>query len=239
MVDYIDTIIPGISVRVTTSPPTSATYEGLLYTADPITNLIVLSIAPSSPAATPTSASSPNPPTTTSSPTNTFKILPIGSLTSFTILSLPTPNNASTDDTRPNLPPPTALDMSSLNQRLILTITRLKTQDAKRGRGVTREAQDIFDGISRTYQARWMGTAMVVNDNVVIEPPYHIEDCRLLSAKERGLGEDNSGGDGGGSAEQSLLRIRMVLGMEREKLALRRGLGLGKNRGMGVQRKGG
>jgi protein LSM12 len=101
--------------------------------------------------------------------------------------------------------------MPSLNARTSTTIAALRTADAKRGRGVTREAQDIFDGISRTYPARWQGTAMVVNENVVIEQPYHVEDCRLL----------------GGSAEQGLLRIKKVLAMEREKLALRRGLGTG------------
>ncbi len=56
---------------------------------------------------------------------------------------------------------------------------------------------------------------MVVNENVIIEQPYHVEDCRLV----------------GGSAEQGLLRIRKVLGMEREKLALRRGLGVGTGSG--------
>lgn len=55
----------------------------------------------------------------------------------------------------------------------------------------------------------------MVNGNVVIEQPYHVEDCRLV----------------GGSAEQGLLRIRKVLGMEREKLALRRGLGVGTGSG--------
>ncbi len=60
---------------------------------------------------------------------------------------------------------------------------------------------------------------MLVNENVIIEHPYHVEDCRLVD----------------GSAEQGLLRIRKVLGMEREKLALRRGLGVGTG-GVGAAR---
>jgi hypothetical protein len=82
---------------------------------------------------------------------------------------------------------------------------------------------------------------MLVNENVVIEPPYHVEDCRLVSSASKGpsggerdeataAGAAGAGGvpngkSAGGSAEQGLLRIKKVLGMEREKLALRRGLG--------------
>ncbi len=73
---------------------------------------------------------------------------------------------------------------------------------------------------------------MVVNENVVIEQPYLVEDCRLLSPK--GSGEEGNGGKAG-SAEQGLSRIKKVLGMEREKLALRRGLGTG-GLGMGMVR---
>ncbi len=59
---------------------------------------------------------------------------------------------------------------------------------------------------------------MLVNENVIIEHPYHVDDCKLV----------------GGSAEQGLLRIRKVLGMERDKLALRRGLGVGTGSGGGI-----
>ncbi|KAF7511222.1 hypothetical protein GJ744_005119 [Endocarpon pusillum] len=223
--------VMGARVRVTTSAPTSSTYEGLLYTADPITNLIVLSIPPSSSSAPTAAASNSNPTSNSTSsstpPTNTFKILPIRTLTSCIVLSTPSnpipPHNNNNTISKPNpsLPQPTYLDIPSLTTRTNSTVAALKAQDAKRGRGVTREAQDIFDGISRTYPARWQGTAMVVNENVIIEQPYHVEDCRPV----------------GGSAEQGLLRIQKVLGMEREKLALRRGLGSGGiGLGLGVGR---
>lgn len=96
---------------------------------------------------------------------------------------------------------------------------------------------------------------MVVNENVVIDQPYSVEDCRLLKDASGGAAAAAAaaavaGKAGlGGSGEQALLRIRKVLAMEREKLALRRGLGtgglgLGKIRGGGAasglaQRKGG
>lgn len=75
---------------------------------------------------------------------------------------------------------------------------------------------------------------MLVNENVLIESPYLVEDCRLL---EKGDGK----GAAPGSVEQgSLLRIKKVLAMEREKLALRRGLGTGGLGGaMGKSRGGG
>lgn len=253
-----------LRVRVTTAPPISATYEGLLYTADPITNLIVLSIPPPPSLSVDLAANS----------ANTFKLLPLPQLASFTVLSLPPHlHTAQAKSSNPNLPEPVPLDMATLESRIATTVAHLKAQDAKRGRGVTKEAQDIFDGIARTYPARWMGTAMVVNDMVLIESPYEVDDCRLLTAKRQENGTGNSSGSGSRSgsrngaaegarsevtgglgADPGLSRIKKVLAMEREKLRLRtslatgglsgvparRGLGLSAGAGAGLgERKGG
>ena len=83
---------------------------------------------------------------------------------------------------------------------------------------------------------------MVVNENIVIESPYGVDDCKILhpSNKDGRDGRDGKGvaraGSGAGTgttaqsreaqiANESLARIKRTLGMEREKLALRRGLG--------------
>jgi hypothetical protein len=60
----------------------------------------------------------------------------------------------------------------------------LQEAEARRGKGVTREAQDIFDAFSRTMPARWDGTSIVVADAVVIAKPYRVDDCRALIAND-------------------------------------------------------
>lgn len=53
-------------------------------------------------------------------------------------------------------------------------------REARRGKGVTREAQDIFDAFSRTMPARWDGQNIIVADAVTIAPPYRVDECRPL-----------------------------------------------------------
>ena len=54
----------------------------------------------------------------------------------------------------------------------------MKELAARKNKSVSKEAQDIFDGLARTLPTRWDGTNMVVNDGVVISAPYRAEDCR-------------------------------------------------------------
>jgi protein LSM12 len=61
-------------------------------------------------------------------------------------------------------------------------VAKLQEQEARRGKGVTREAQELFDAFSRTTPARWDGTSIVVADAVVIAKPYRVDDCRSLAA---------------------------------------------------------
>lgn len=52
---------------------------------------------------------------------------------------------------------------------------------------MSREAQDIFDGLYRTLPTRWDGNNIVVNDAVVIKAPYRAEDCLLGAGKQAGM----------------------------------------------------
>ena len=157
-------------IRVQTLSPSSRTIEGTLFAVSPALNLLTLT-------------SSPTPTTTTSS----YHILPISALQTFNLLALPSPSAPS-----PSLPP---LNAPALQARLDGAINRLKEEESRKGKGVSREAQEIFDRISRTLPTRWEGKDIVVSDAVVIEAPYRPEDCRLQS----------------GAAKSSLDRVKKVV----------------------------
>ncbi|MCJ1295190.1 hypothetical protein MMC34_006752 [Xylographa carneopallida] len=172
----------GAKIRLQTVPPTSRTIEGTLFTVSPALNLLTLTASP-----------------TPATEASTYHILPISALQSFSLVSLPAPTAS-----LPLLPP---LDHSALQSRLESTIARLRAEEARKGKGVSREAQEIFDRISRTLPTRWEGKDIVVSDAVVIEAPYRPEDCKA----------------GSGAAKESLTRVKKVLEIERKKLSEKAG----------------
>ncbi len=207
------------SIRITTTLPNNNTFEGTLFTACPITNLIAINTAPpptpptTSPTTTTTSAPPPHP--------GTYHILPIPKIATFTLLALPpstarpsgtgtatatnsptSPTTTTTDFTAAH-PPIAPLDPRALATRTTNAVARLKALDAKGGRGVGREAQDLFDALGRTLPTRWSEQSIVVLDAVVIKPPYRVEDCVL----GRGQGQ---GGQGQGQ-QGALGRVRKVV----------------------------
>jgi len=110
--------------------------------------------------------------------------------------------------------------MPALRAREAAAIRKLQVQESRRGpKGTSKEDQDLFDALARTYPIRWEGSNMVVSDSVVIKPPYSVESCGTLSAEAAGgLGiETTSKGKGGMGVE----RIRKVLKFEKEKLELK------------------
>eukprot|EP00744_Colponema_vietnamica_P005916 GILI01008618.1.p1 GENE.GILI01008618.1~~GILI01008618.1.p1 ORF type:complete len:185 (+),score=12.09 GILI01008618.1:55-609(+) len=81
-----------------------------------------------------------------------------------------------------------------------LAATRLLV--SRLGVGVTAEAQEVFDALSRTLPCSWNGPAILVMGNVKIDPPY--------------LPESVSGSD-----RAAVERLKRVLELERAKLAKR------------------
>ena len=149
-------------VRLTTTAPTSSTYESYIYAcaASPL-NLLTLT------------------PTWPPAPAPSLTLLPLSTIQSFTLISLPKPNST--------VPPILPEDPSYLAHTTRTTIDSLLKAQARIGKGVSQEAQEIFDGINRTLPSRWDGKTILVIDTVAIHPPYRSEDCRGLKGKDPGV----------------------------------------------------
>jgi len=207
----------GARVRITTAAPSASTLEGTLFTACPITNLVAINTAPSPPTGDAKQAQAGD-----------YHVIPVSRIQSFQLLALPSSNPSDSPSFIDALPPIQALDTRALKAREAKAIGEAMDREARRGKGVTREAQDLFDAFSRTMPAHWNGPNIVVADAVSIAPPYRVEDCRALVAGN----------------EAALSRVRKVLEMERKKIELRNASAtIGSTstfaRNAGDQRKGG
>ncbi|KAF7170026.1 hypothetical protein CNMCM5623_002604 [Aspergillus felis] len=179
----------GARIRISTAPPTSSTIEGTLFTACPITNLVAINTADGK-----------------QTQAGDYRIIPVSRIQSFQLLSLaPSVNPAEGPSFSDAVPPVHALDIRALRAREASAVGKLQESEARRGKGVTREAQEIFDAFSRTMPARWDGPNIIVADAVIIAPPYHVDDCRSIVASDTA----------------ALTRVRKVLEMERKKIELR------------------
>lgn len=80
-------------------------------------------------------------------------------------------------DHEPKLEP---VDPAVLEQRYKDAVARMQKRVAQIGRGVSGEAQHIFDNLSKTLDCQWVNkTTIRVNQlGVKIAPPYRPENCR-------------------------------------------------------------
>lgn len=114
-----------------------------------------------------------------------YHIIPVSKIASFQLLSL-APSNNSTNFTTAS-PPLHPIDLRALHNRAQNAVARLKAADSRRGRGVGKEGQEIFDALSRTLPTRWAEQSIVVLDVVLIKPPYRVEDCAASQAQGAAL----------------------------------------------------
>lgn len=96
------------------------------------------------------------------------------------------------------------LDLSSLQAREESAIRQAEADAERRGVGVTGEAQNIFDALSKTLPVRWDKTVIVVMNEVRVSSPY--------------LPESVSGGTPAAND-----RVKKVLEFERKRLHVRGG----------------
>ena len=169
-----------------------------------------------------TAPAPPNPSSTVSNQAGNYHIIPVKNISSFQVQSL---DSSSAEQSFSNVAPPVAsLDIKRLREREEAKIRQLREQQRKKGKGVTREAQAVYDALDRMYvvppkqyadehstnqvryrfPTRWHEQEIVVNDAVIISPPYTVDDCKAPKGKE-----------------SSLVMIRKVLDGERRKIAQR------------------
>ncbi|TKA77128.1 hypothetical protein B0A55_04114 [Friedmanniomyces simplex] len=182
----VDTVETGI--KVTTTAPDSKTYEGSLYTADPITNLLVLNMRATAAKTAVEIASQPG----------DYRVMPISRIQTFQILSLAS-GDADLTTARPKV---AEMDIKRQEKRCEDRVAALKEQERNRGKGVTKEGQAIFDALKRiNMPIHWHNREMIVFDSIIVAPPYRAEDCKCANEKQ-----------------EVLIRVKKALEGERKKL---------------------
>ncbi|KAI9478530.1 MAG: anticodon-binding domain-containing protein [Benjaminiella poitrasii] len=159
--------------------------EGLIYTYDRITNCIVIDCSQQN-----------NKQSTVSSRKNcSFRIIKISHIKE--IISLATATNGVKDYL-----PINQIYIDRLKQRESEVMKGFRSEVSKIGIGVSKEGQDIFNALSKTLPCRWSKDTIVVMDEILITPPYGVDDCKANA-----------------NSASLLARIKKVLEGERKRLA--------------------
>ena len=114
--------------------------EGTLFTACNLTNAIAINTAPAP----------PNPSAPLASQSGDFHIIPFAHILSFEVIGLGERVAESAPGFDGALPSISKVDLAALQAREEQTIRDMKKKDAQKGKGVSKEAQELFDAISRT-----------------------------------------------------------------------------------------
>jgi len=213
-------ITPGATVRVVTN--LNETFEGVVFTYDEASNLLVLEVTvpptaspppppPSSSSSSASSATSTTTPSTSASSNSSTSNSATGSASTtvtagtssgtgkeFVMTSL---NNAhvmvvATSQSKERSLPD--VNMDAVREKEWKAVQERRHEKAKIGRGVTEYAQSLFDTICRTLNCEWDGTTIVVMNSIRIQPPYSPQSCT-------------------GGPASSLARIRKILERERAR----------------------
>ncbi|KAF2848233.1 hypothetical protein T440DRAFT_174076 [Plenodomus tracheiphilus IPT5] len=165
-------LFKAIGARITCAPHNN-TLEGTLFTACDLTHSLAINTAPAP----------PNPSAPLSSQPGDYHIIPFAHLISFDILSLAERTPESQHGFAGAQPTISKVDLAAGRAREEQTIREMKKKDAQKGKGVSKEAQDLFDAISRTLPTRWADTQIIVSDSVLIQAPYTLENIKAPADK--------------------------------------------------------
>lgn len=95
------------------------------------------------------------------------------------------------------------IDLDRIRQREERTLRQAELDMSKFGVGVTKEAQAVFDALSKTMPCRWEDKTVVVLEEVYIDEPYGVDNCRA-----------------DGIHKYTLERVKKMVGAARVKLGL-------------------
>lgn len=168
----------GARIKITCAPYNNV-LEGTLFTICNVTNAIAINTAPAP----------PNPAASLSSQPGDYHIIPFAHIISFELIGA----GERVADAGPGfdgaLPSIAKVDIDAIRAREEQTIREMKKKDAQKGKGVSKEAQEIFDAISRTLPTRWADAQIVVNDAVLVQPPYTVESIKAPAGKEQSVAQ--------------------------------------------------
>ncbi|KAG2760030.1 hypothetical protein JG687_00003579 [Phytophthora cactorum] len=156
----------GAKVRVVTA--TQETFEGVIFTLDPVANFLVLEEQDGAKSKT--------------------RIFQLEALQKVEVLERAPAGLMLT------LPAISADELQRMEQRNKGVAERAL---ASIGQGVSGEAQAIFDALNKTMPCEWEGANIRVMGEVVIKPPYHPQNCvsvntQVLSRVKKVLEGENS-----------------------------------------------
>ncbi|KAF4548950.1 Anticodon-binding domain-containing protein [Elsinoe fawcettii] len=163
----------GARVKITTSSNPSQNLEGTLFTACPIFNVVAINTGPAP----------PNPSSATIADPGDYHVIPISRIQSFQVISLAEKR----DGFSTALPAIGKVDTAKLKERERQRVAKLKDEEAKKGKGVTAEAQALFNALDRMYTVRWHDTDIIVDDAVIISAPYTADTCKAPRDKQGAL----------------------------------------------------
>lgn len=127
------------SIKITCAPNNNV-LEGTLFTACNLTNAIAINTAPAP----------PNPSAPLASQPGDYHIIPFAHILSFEIVGSGERVAESAPGFDGAMPSISKVDIAALQAREEQTIREMKKKDAQKGKGVSKEAQELFDAISRT-----------------------------------------------------------------------------------------
>ncbi|SMY25571.1 unnamed protein product [Zymoseptoria tritici ST99CH_1A5] len=175
----------GCRIKITTAAPHSQTYEGTLFNACPVLHVIAIN----------TRAPPPNPASNAAAQPGDYHIIPFSRIQSSQVISLAGAEGVAQ-------PVIGAVDIRQLQKREETRVNQLREEEESRGKGVSKEAQAIFDSFRRiNVPVRWHNQEIIVLEHVIVVPPYRPEDCKASKDKQ-----------------ETLIRVRKILEGERKKL---------------------